>query len=147
MYIFNANTNILTWKTVKHSVGFRIYIIIMTNNMTTVNMTTVNMANLADQTCTMTRTKLMVEKSFIWNNETEKQIRFLWLWVVTHENQIYWAFAVFNWVFVKSILGNTAVSLYFLNNINYSIWVSITYYALFVWKTIWYSRKIIGWIH
>ena len=96
MYIFNANTNILTWKTVKHSVGFRIYIIIMTNNMTTVNMTTVNMANLADQTCTMTRTKLMVEKSFIWNNETEKQIRFLWLWVVTHENQPY----------VKSILRN-----------------------------------------
>jgi len=36
------------------------------------------------------------------------------------------------------------LSLYFLNNINYSIWVSITYYALFVWKTIWYSRKIIG---
>jgi len=46
-----------------------------------------------------------------------------------------WAFAVFNWVFVKFILGSTTLSLYFLYNIIYFDW------PLTLWKTVGYSRK------
>ena len=49
---------------------------------------------------------------------------FLWNWVVTLES-FYRVFAVFDWVFVKFILGNTILSLYFLYIVQQFNWVSI----------------------
>jgi len=60
---------------------------------------------------------------------TKKQIRLLLNWLFTHES-FYWVFAVYNWVFVKFILGNTTLSLYLLYNINYFNLVSVNYYVL-----------------
>ena len=66
---------------------------------------------------------------------------------------IYWwklnllGICIFNWVFVKFILGNTIISLFFLYNINYFNWVSINYYAfcyILFKTTIGYSRKKLG---